>query len=79
VAWSLEGLGATAAGFFFRTMPLRVGGMVLLGLSLVVTLVHAFTRFDAQGRIVTFLVLGVVLLLVSFGYTRYRQRARETP
>lgn len=79
VLWTLEGLIAAGAGFALRTRSLRIGGMVLLGLSLVVTLVRAFTTFDMMGRIITFLLLGIVLLLVSFGYTRYRQRARSAP
>jgi uncharacterized membrane protein len=39
--------------------------------------VRAFTTFDTLGRIVSFIVLGVVLLVISFVYTRYRERLRK--
>ena len=72
VAWAVEGLCATAGGFALKTRSLRLAGLGLLGLGLAMTVVRAFTTFDTLGRIVSFLVLGIVLLLVSFGYARYR-------
>jgi uncharacterized membrane protein len=72
IAWAVEGLFATAGGFALKTRSLRLAGLALLGLGLAMTVVRAFTTFDTVGRIVSFLVLGIVLLLVSFGYARYR-------
>src|SRR5207247_3798237 len=79
VAWAIEGLLATGAGFAARARALRVAGLVLLGIGLAMTLVRAFTTFDTVGRIVSFLVLGIVLLLISFAYTRYRDSLRKAP
>ena len=70
---------ATVAGFAARARALRVAGLVLLGIGLAMTLVRAFTTFDTVGRIVSFLVLGIVLLLISFAYTRYRDSLRKAP
>jgi len=77
VAWAVEGLIVSAGGFAFRAMSLRLAGLGLLGLAIVLTLVRAFTTFDMIGRIISFTVLGVVLLLVSFGYTRFREWFRR--
>ena len=77
VAWAIEGLCATAAGFAFRTRPMRLSGLGLLGRTLAMTLYRAFTTFDTVGRIISFLVLGVVLLIISFGYARYRESLRK--
>jgi uncharacterized membrane protein len=79
VLWAIEGLLATVCGFASRSQALRFAGLGLLALALVMTLVRALTTFDTIGRIVSFIVLGVVLLLVSLRYTHYRQRARNTP
>jgi len=79
VGWAVEGLLATAAGFASKSQPLRFAGLGLLALALLLTLVRAFTTLDTLGRIISFLVLGIVLLLVSLAYTRYRQRVRKTP
>jgi uncharacterized membrane protein len=77
VAWALEGLVASAGGFMFASRPLRLAGLGLLAIALGTTLVRAFTTFDTLGRIISFVVLGVVLLLISFVYTRYRERLRK--
>ncbi|HEU4400986.1 MAG TPA: DUF2339 domain-containing protein, partial [Candidatus Polarisedimenticolia bacterium] len=79
VAWAIEGLCVTAAGFALKTRSLRLAGLGLLGIGLVMTLYRTFTTFDTLGRIVSFLVLGLVLLLISFAYTRYRGSLRKAP
>lgn len=78
VAWALEGLIATGGGFTFKSRPLRLAGLALLGIAIATTLMRAFTTFDTLGRIVSFLVLGVVLLLISLAYNRYRARMRKS-
>jgi len=78
VAWALEGLVVTAAGFYFRAPSLRFSGLALLALGLAMTLYRTFRTADTVGRIVSFIVLGVVLLLISFGYARYRKSIRRS-
>ncbi len=78
VAWAVEGLLVSAAGFALGVRSLRLAGLLLLAIALVMTFYRAFTTFDTMGRIVSFLVLGVVLLLVSFAYTRYRDVIRKS-
>jgi len=77
VAWAVEGLCAAGAGFALKARSLRLSGLALLAVCVAMTLVRAFTTFDMPGRIVTFLVLGVVLLVISFAYTRYRESIRK--
>jgi uncharacterized membrane protein len=77
VAWAIEGLAAAGAGFSLGARSFRLSGLGLLAVCIVMALVRAFTTFDMPGRIVTFLVLGVILLLISFGYTRYRETLRK--
>jgi uncharacterized membrane protein len=77
VAWALEGLGAAACGFGFQARSLRLAGLGLLGAGLAMTMYRTATTFDTLGRIVSFTVLGIVLLLVSWGYTKYREAVRR--
>ena len=77
VAWAVEGLCAAGAGFALKARSLRLSGLALLAVCVAMTLVRAFTTFDMPGRIVTFLVLGVALLVISFAYTRYRESIRK--
>jgi uncharacterized membrane protein len=77
VAWAIVGLAATGGGFALRARSLRLSGLGLLAIALGMTLFKAFTTFDTVGRIVSFIVLGLVLLLISFGYARYRETLRR--
>lgn len=74
VAWSLEGLGLVAAGFALSERPARAGG--LLGLSFCVLKLFLLDLSGLQGfaRVLSFLVLGIVLIAVSFAYTRFKDR-----
>ncbi|MBI3448123.1 MAG: DUF2339 domain-containing protein [Acidobacteria bacterium] len=72
VAWAIEGLVVTAAGFLIQARTLRFAGLGLLTTGLAMTIYRTVTTFDTFGRIVSFLVLGSVLLLVSYAYTRFR-------
>ncbi len=77
VAFAIEGLVVTAAGFAISSRALRVGGLAILGIALAITIERAFTTFDTIGRIVSFLVLGGILLAISLGYARIRGNARR--
>lgn len=79
VGWALEGLLATIAGFALKARGLRLGGLFVLGLALVVTLYRAFTTFDTVGRIISFLVLGGVLVLLSLAYAKRRENEKKPP
>jgi uncharacterized membrane protein len=79
VAWAIEGLAAAVLGFVLQARSMRLGGLALLGIGVARAVLLAFIVFDTAGRIISFIVLGVVLLVVSLGYTRYRERLRKTP
>jgi uncharacterized membrane protein len=52
----------------------RAGLIGLFALMLVKVFLVDLSRLDAVYRILSFVVLGGVLVLVSFLYTRYRER-----
>ena len=74
MGWALAGLLMLTIGFVSKERPFRLCGMALL-----VTTLAKVTLFDLAGveaiyRIFSFIVLGIVLLLTSLAYTRYRQQ-----
>ena len=74
VAWGAEGVALLLAGF-----PLRERWLRLSGLGLLLTCVGKLFLFDLRNlelpfRILSFLVLGVLLIGVSFIYSRFRER-----
>jgi uncharacterized membrane protein len=77
VAWGLQGTGLLIAGFALRDRQLRLSGLVLLGVCIGKAFFYDFNQLDVVFRIVSFLVLGSLLLAVSFVYTRYREQLQR--
>ena len=73
IAWAVEGLAVTAAGFLLRERTLRLSGLGLVVLCLVKGIVIDLAGIDPIFRIVSFIVLGAILVGISFAYTRYRE------
>ena len=72
IAWAIEGLAVTAAGFLLRERTLRLSGLGLVVLCLVKGIVVDLAGIDPIFRILSFIVLGAILVGISFAYTRYR-------
>ena len=66
-----------AAGLGLRDRVYRLGGFAILGVALVRLFVVDVWRFDTLYRIVSFLVFGAVLLILSFVYSRFAETFRK--
>ena len=77
LSWGLAGLSLLVVGFPVRERVLRLSGMALLFLCLIKLFFNDLGRLDAWPRIISFVVLGLVLLAVSWLYTRLRGQARR--
>ena len=64
-----------AAGFALRSSRHRWGGFAVLALAVVRVVVVDLAQLSADQRILTFVGAGILLLVVSFIYTRLRARA----
>ena len=56
---------------------LRLSGLALLFLCILKLFVYDLQQLEALARILSFVVLGLVLLTVSWVYTRYREQIRK--
>jgi uncharacterized membrane protein len=70
VAWGLEGLALLGVGFALVAQPLRLSGLAMLLVCLVKLFGHDLQSLDALPRILSFVGLGIVLLVVSWVYTK---------
>ncbi len=77
VAWALEGVVLLVAGFPLRERVLRLSGLCLLAACIVKVFAYDLRELEALPRIVSFVVLGVLLLGVSLIYTRFREQLRR--
>ena len=74
VAWGVEGAVLLAAGFPLRDRVLRLSGLSMLTLCTLKLFLWDLRQLDVLPRIVSFLVLGLILVGVSWVYTRFRER-----
>jgi uncharacterized membrane protein len=74
ILWTLYAFAAMGIGIQRRLAALRLGAIGLFALTVAKVFLVDLGRLDAGYRILSFVVLGVLLILASFLYTRYRAR-----
>jgi uncharacterized membrane protein len=75
VIWVLYGAGLLLAGSAWRVRLLRLMGLGLLSLTALKVFFWDLSSLDRVYRIVSFIVLGAILLAVSYLYQRSQQQA----
>jgi uncharacterized membrane protein len=77
IVWALYASGLLIAGRLFRLRLLRVMGLALLSLTTLKVFFWDLSMLDRAYRIISFIMLGAILLIVSYFYQRSQQRAEE--
>ena len=79
VLWTLYAAGALAWGFVRAAPAVRYGALALFGLTVVKVFLVDLSAVRTAYRILSFLILGVVLLLVSLAYQKARGAGTPHP
>jgi uncharacterized membrane protein len=74
LAWSGEAAAFLGAGIALQRRQLRITGLVLFGLCLAKLFFHDFSQLDTLSRILSFIVLGLLLIVASWAYSRFREQ-----
>ncbi len=78
LAWGLEGLSLLGVGVAARERALRLEGLGVLLLCILKLFIYDLRNLEIVPRItLTFIGLGVILLGVSWIYTRFRDQVRR--
>lgn len=77
MGWGMEGTVLLFAGFALRERALRLSGLALLFLCILKLFLYDLRELEALARILSFVALGLVLLGVSWAYTKYREEIRK--
>ena len=72
VFWAVSGLGAVVWGLVRDSAPVRLGGLALLGIAIVKVWTYDLSELDELARVLSFLGLGLLLLVGSFAYQRIK-------
>jgi uncharacterized membrane protein len=73
----MEGVALLVSGFPLRDRVLRLSGLALLLACILKLFVWDLRHLETLPRILSFLVLGLLLVAVSWIYTRFRERVQR--
>lgn len=74
LGWVVAAFGMFAVGFALRERKYRIAGLWGLALALLRLLLVDLAKLPINQRVITFILLGVILLIISYTYTRLRER-----
>jgi uncharacterized membrane protein len=77
IAWGTTAAALLVAGFSLRDRLLRLLGLTLFLVCVAKLFVYDLRELDTFSRIISFIVLGLILLGASWIYTRYREQIRR--
>ena len=77
VVWGLYACGLLIAGQVRHLRMLRLMALALLSLTTLKVFIWDLSSLDRVYRIISFIMLGAILLVVSYFYQRSQQRAEE--
>lgn len=77
LVWGLLAAGFLILGIAIRDRAVRWAGILLFFLTIGKLFLIDTIDLDPLFRIASFIALGLILLLLSYGYTRYRERLAE--
>lgn len=75
--WLAIAVGLFVAGVHAKRVWLRLSGIVLMGITLLKLLTFDAATFNTLQKIISYLTLGVLLLVVSFFYQKFKQKLFE--
>jgi len=73
IVWGLSSFALVWLGMKFKFKPLRIVSLVLFGATIIKLFSYDILNIPPGGKIVAFILLGVVLLTVSFMYQRLKK------
>jgi len=77
MAWGVEALALLGAGFPLRDRLQRLSGLFLFLVCVLKLFLYDLRQLETINRISSFIVLGVLLVGVSWMYTRFRDRLQR--
>jgi len=72
--WLLTSVIIFSGGVYRKSVPLRLTAILLIGITLLKLVLLDSLSFSPVQKIISYLVLGVLLLIVSFFYQKFRKQ-----
>ena len=72
ILWGIYALGLIGLGIWKRQEHLRFGAIALFAVTLLKLFFYDIAHLDTISKTIVFVVIGLLLLLVSFLYNKYK-------
>lgn len=72
ILWGIYALSLIILGIFYRKSHLRIGAIVLFSLTLIKLFLYDLSELGTISKTVVFVSLGILLLIISFLYNKYK-------
>ena len=72
ILWGIYSLGLISYGIWKKKSHLRIGAISLFGVTLIKLFVYDLQHMSTISKTVVFLALGILLLIISFLYNKYK-------
>lgn len=76
LAWGGEAFALLGLGIALGRRQLRISGLCVFGLALAKLFFFDFSQLDRLSRILSFIVLGCLLIAASWAYSRFREQIK---
>ena len=77
MVWGMAALVLLGAGFPLRDRVQRLSGLALFMICVLKLFLYDLRELETVNRILSFIVLGLILVGVSWIYTRFRDRIQR--
>lgn len=77
VIWSFVALATVVAGFITHWKDARILGLLGLAITVVRVFIYDLGALDALARVISFAILGGLLLLVGYGYNHNKEKLQK--
>lgn len=78
ILWGVYALGLIILGIYRHKKHLRIGAIALFGLTLLKLFFYDIADLDTISKTIVFVSLGILLLIVSFLYNKYKSLIFDT-
>ena len=75
--WAIAGLLTVTGGFVSHWKEARVVGLSALAITVARVFMHDLSDLDPLPRVISFGLLGALLLLIAYGYNHYKDRLEK--
>lgn len=72
ILWGIYSLFIIGLGIYFKKKHLRIGSLVLFGVTLIKLFFYDISHLGTISKTIVFVSLGVLLLIISFLYNKYK-------